>query len=369
MEQPRLLLRTFALLCLGLLALLPVPAARAGGGDPPPPPQAPHTPWYVSIHAIEVSYDDIATDAAMEKAVDLGFEGVRTDIFWSDIEPVRDQWDGAKLQYYTNYVSKARWFGLDPLIILSGAPGWAVDLYNTDKAAFWQEYEDYVAQVAAWVGDRVDNYQLWNEANHIPDPIDAADDWQLFARAGAVLDQSDPGAKKHVNVMANVPGWEDAVTDWIVHAGAHIHVIGVDHYPGTWSPVSATDWTPLDILIARINDPSDEWYGKEGMILETGYSSWAWLLADEYDQRDWINAALPAARAKINDNNLNNPYPIIGANFYQLIDTCTDAFDPANCRNNDPVFGQGIEAHFGIIHSNFSEKVGYGALKNQLQQF
>lgn len=360
----------FPLTPILVAALLLIPGiALAGGGNPPPPPPAPHTPWYVSIHASEVSYNLATTDAAMAKCVDLGFEGVRTDIFWYDVEPTRDQWDNGKLQFYTNYVSKAGWYGLDPLVILSGAPQWAIDLYNSDKNAFWAEYEEYVEQVVLWVGYGVENYQMWNEANHIPDPIDAGDDWQLFVRAGQIIDQLDPGSKKYVNAMANVLYWEDAVTDWVNLAGDHIDVIGIDHYPATWSPVPATDWTPLDTLIARINNPADAWYGKEGMVMETGYSSWAWLIADEYDQRDWINAAMPVIRTKINNNNVSNPHKIIGGNFYQLIDTCTDAYNPNNCRSNDPIFGQGIEAHFGILHSNLSNKVGYNALKSQLQQF
>lgn len=361
--------RALALLTL-LFALPGVPElALADDGNPPSSLRPARTPCYVTIHAGELGYDLNKADQVLKKVVDLGFEGVRTDVFWFDIEPTRNHLDKSKLRFYTSFVSKVRWFGLDPLIILSGAPQWATRLYNQNKAAFWIEYEQYVREVLLWIRDRVDNYQLWNEANHVMDPIHAQDDWQLFYRAGSLVKALDPSAKTYINVMADLAGWESAVTSWLHKAGAYVDVIGIDHYPGTWTCCSWTDWGPLDTLIRKINTPGTSWYGKEGMVMETGYSSWAWFIADEYDQRNWINQSIPAMRARIDNNHRNNPYRIVGVGFYQLIDTCTDAYDPKNCWSHDPIFGQGIEAHFGILHSNYSKKVGYRALQYQISKF
>jgi len=355
-----LTLRKIATLALLASALVAGKAADAGAA----------TPWYVTIHAGEVKYDLARTDSVFQKAKDLGAKGVRTDIFWFDIEPTRDVWNTPRLQFYTSYVSKALAWGLDPLMILSGAPQWAKDLYSSDKPAFWAEYEEYVEQVVLWMGDRIQNYQMWNEANHSADFVAAGDDWQLFSRAGAKIDALDPTATTYVNVMADLLGWESAVTGWMQSAAKpYIDVIGIDHYPGTWACCSYTDWSPLDTLTRRINTAGDAWYGKKGAILETGYSSWAWLIADEYDQRDWINQSLPVVRTKINTNNSTKPYKIVLAGFYQHIDTCTDINNSNNCLTSDPIYGQGIEAHFGILHSDLTKKVGWSALKSQIALF
>lgn len=312
-------------------------------------------PWYFALHGVEVGYDLDTTDDAFAQAVALGAAGVRTDVFWYDVEPERDVWDEGKLLFYTSFVSKALAWGLDPMMILSGAPGWAIDLYEQDPAAFFAEYEAYVTEVVLWIGDRTTRYQLWNEANHLIDPIDASDDWQLFARAGAIVRALDPGAILFVNVYSDLLGWEAAVTGWVEQAGDAIDVIGIDHYPGTWACCSYTDWAPLDVLAARINDPGDAWFGKQGAVLETGFSSWAWAVADEEDQRTWINESLPVVRQKMRANNQSQPNPIVLGVYYQLIDVDTG--------------GVGPEAHFGVLHSDLSPKLGTSDLGAQIALF
>ena len=155
--------------------------------------------------------------------------------------------------------------------------------------------------------------------------------------------------------MANVIGWEAAITDWVERAGEYIDVIGVDHYPGTWACCDNRDWGPLEILIRRINDPDDPLYGKLGAVMETGYSSWAPVVADEVRQRDWINESLPRMRALVADANAQQDFGIVLGNYYQLIDVETD--------------GVGQEAHFGILHSDLTHKVGYDALRAMLATF
>jgi hypothetical protein len=325
----------------------------SGDDDSTPPANSFH--WYFSLHATEVDYDLVQTAAAFEQILMLGGSGVRIDIFWYDIEPQQGQWDQAMLDYYDAMVTLARDMDVEPMIIISNAPDWAVDLYGSDPTTFWQRYEIYAQRVVDLVGDRVSHYQLWNEANHLIDPFASTDDWQLFARAGAIFRSSDPGCVLYINVMANLLGWEDAVTDWVIHAWDYIDVIGVDHYAGTWATVPYDDWGPVDTLLARINDPADPWYGKQGAMLEAGYSSWALSIADENDQRDWINEALPSLRDRVAEAAATQEHSIWVGNYYQLIDVDTD--------------GVGQEAHFGILHSDGTAKVGYDTLQKQISLF
>ena len=311
--------------------------------------------WYFSLHAGEVHYDLGETAAAFDQILALGGSGVRIDIFWYDVERHQDLWDPEMIAYYDAMVSLAVDRGIEPMIIISNAPQWAVDLYLSDAESFWTEYQDYAQRVVDLVGDRVSHYQVWNEANHLIDPFAAADDAQLFLRAGPIFRDSDPGCVLYVNVMANLFAWEDAVTSWLTEAGEYIDVIGVDHYAGTWDTAPFSDWGPLDTLLARINDPTDLWYGKQGAMLEAGYSSWAAALADEEDQRRWIDEALPALLARIEAATASGQQSIWLGNYYQLIDVDTD--------------GVGQEAHFGILHSDLSPKLGYEALRTQIATF
>jgi hypothetical protein len=339
-----------AAISLLVVSASPFLFGRAGpvlGKGPVPP----SVPWYVSIHGVEVGHDLVRAAEAFDQVIDLGFAGVRTDVFWYEIEPVRGQWNRDMAIFHMRYVQLARARGLDPLVIFSGAPGWAVDLYRVDKAAFWLEYEDYVRCVLRIVSREVDTYQLWNEPNHIIDPIDAEDDWQLIARAGQLVRDLDPTARTSVNAMANLSGWEQAIDDWVTNAGAFIDVIGVDHYPGTWACCTAADWGPFEILLARINTPGDLWFGKQGALMETGFSSWAWPFADERDQAAWIAEAMPEIRLRIDASGGQ----IAFCNFYQLIDVDTG--------------GWGQEAHFGIVHSDGTPKLGYPLLKDELSGF
>ena len=332
-------------------------ATDAGVDAPPadatPPDAGAAMPLFVTIHAAEVNFDITFANQAFQEAVNLGFTGVRTDIRWWQVEPTRDQPDATNLQFYSDYFDAAIAHGLEPMIIFSSEPGWASDLRNQDAAAFWDEYEEYVRDIVGAFGARADHYQLWNEANHLIDPIPSSDDHLLFSRAGAVVRADDPTATTYVNVMANVVGWEAAVTDWVTQAGTFIDVIGVDHYPGTWCCISWEDWTPFDTLVTRISNPSDAWFGHRGAVIETGFSSWAAVVADEDDQRDWIATSLPVLRQKVEAAEAANPGSIALVGYYQLINA--DA----------PV----QEGHFGILHDDLSPKKGYSALQTELAQF
>ena len=55
-------------------------------------------------------------------------------------------------------------------------------------------------------------------------------------------------AQLWVNAMADDPLWHRAVDGWRLRRH-HIDAVGIDHYPGTWTLSSWTDWAPLDRLL------------------------------------------------------------------------------------------------------------------------
>lgn len=312
--------------------------------------------WFFSIHASEVEYRLDRARLAFEEVIALGGIGVRTDVMWYDVEPQQAQSDSARLTFYRDYCQLARSLGLKPLIIFSNPPEWARILYNSgNHEAFWSALESYVRLTTLLVRDHVDHYQLWNEPNHLIDLVAEVDDAELILRIGQIVRELDPDAMLSVNAMANVLGWEESVTRWLEGASEVIDVIGVDHYPGTWACCSFSDWAPVEILARRINEPSDSWFGKRGAVMETGYSSWAGIIADENQQRQWILESLSALKILLDRLNTLNDHQIIFGNYYQLIDVDTEDI--------------GQEAHFGILHSDLSPKVGYQALMTQIGLF
>lgn len=311
--------------------------------------------WFFSIHASELNYDLNRARAALNEVVALGGVGVRTDIFWYDLEPQRGVTDAGRLAFYQGYLLLAQELGLKPLVILSGAPGWAVDLYRTNRALFWTSLESYARLVALIARDTTEHYQLWNEPNHLIDPIGEADDGELILRLGLIMRSFDPTAMLAVNAMCNVLGWEESVDRWLQAARGVIDVIGIDHYPGTWAGLSFTDWTPLQTLSRRINAPDDLWYGKTGAVMETGYSTWAAIVADEARQVAWVNESLAALRDLVGIFNRERPHKVLFGNYYQLIDVSTS--------------GVGQEAHFGVLRSDLQRKPAFTALTLQLSQF
>ena len=328
---------------------------------PPPSPPVPMWglegfPWFFSIHSFEVDSDLATSLQAFDEVITLGGSGVRTDILWREIEPTRGVNDVNQINFYTDYFRSATERGLTPLAILSNPPEWAISLYRSgQRDEFWAVYESYVRLSVLAIRDYVDHYQLWNEPNHLIDIVSEEDDWELIHRAGVIIRELDPTAMLAVNAMTNILNWEDSVTRWIQLAGDEIDVIGIDHYPGTWACCDYSDWTPLETLIERINDPADVWYGKAGAVMETGFSSWAFAVADEGSQETWINESLTRLHSIIEEANRTQENRILFGNYYQLIDVDTD--------------GIGQEAHFGIVHSDFTHKQGYFALQSQLQLF
>jgi hypothetical protein len=313
-------------------------------------------PWFISIHAGEVQYSINITKKAFQIVKDLGIKGIRTDIFWSDIEPNKDQWDSNKLNFYKLYFETAKEFHLEPLIILSGAPKWAYHLYEFfNREEFWNRYAIYTKKVLEYFGNISTKYQLWNEVASMHDPILGEDLLKLFTVPGSIIKEYNKNYTTFINIEI-FPMWDGTLTSWLLVAGKYIDVISIDYYPGTWSPVSWTDWSPLQLIIERINTINDPWYGKYGAIMETGFSSWNSILANEKDQKLWIEQSLPAARKLVLDN-LNNQtqkFKIILSNYYQLIDAGGNSWELPE------------EHHFGILHQDLSPKLGFSSLKKEI---
>lgn len=314
--------------------------------------------WGCNLHpeAPDACYNITKACEAFEYIANLGCRFVRTDFCWYDLEHTNNNWNESMINWYNEYINAARTYGLDVLVILYRYPQWSVDLYNSNKTKFFEEFEEYCAKVASLYGDRIYYYQLWNEANHpTADPIAAEDDWKLFYYANRGLALYDSNYKSIVNILCNTLGWEDDLNNWLSNAKESIDIIGIDHYPGTWTATGYDDWYPLDALINRITNPTDPCYGKEGAIMETGYSTYV-IGHAEPQQQDFINTALPIIKDKVKAHNRNHTNKIILANWYELIDSNSGG-------------GGDIEYHFGVLYTDRAKKPAYEDLAYQIKTF
>jgi eight-cysteine-cluster-containing protein len=351
--------------------------AYKGAPIKPPPPK--HTNknifrWSINLHPEDVHYNIWDTKKALGAIEYIGAQMVRFDIAWSDIEPVQGRQDAAKWKFYEDLVSAAQSYGLEPIVVLARQPQWAINLYRNNPAAYWNACKGYIKAVACRLGQSIHYYQISNESNTPDDPINAGDDWKKFAGIRDVIASCDRDFETIVNVYSNWVEWEPALTDWLKRAGKDIDIIGIDHYPSTFTFTSGAEWFPLDRLISRINDPNDAWYGKKGAIVETGYSTWSGMNAHgEWDQQNWIdNYAFKTIMNKVKANNQNPAaFKIVFANFYELYDQnsgswfCPDrwwfgcSFDIKGLAND----------HFGILHTDGTEKTAINSLKNYIDVF
>lgn len=371
-----------------LVLVLCTPAHSAavgmGAGAAGTTTSAPLPPWFFSMHGGDVGYNMTVAKHAFGLMLDLGGKGVRTDMFWADIQPTAPTagqppvWNEERIQFYVDYYSTAKGMGLEPLVILSGAPDWATRLYqsNATRQAFWDAYKVYATKVVSITNTLkppAKYFQLWNEVNAVAE----LDFWfagcGLFGIAGEVVHTMVPGSTTMINVMADIPLWNEALTNWLTCAGGAIDVIGVDHYPGTWSLDAWYDWDPLEVVLKRCNTQGDLAYGKKPAVLETGYSTWLPSLFNDAAQVRWLNTSLPALRAMVEDARILE-HPVWLLNYYQLQDGY-QAPDGTHVKGHGPRPGaaSGIpeEAHFGVTLDapGFVKKPGYAELKKQIAAF
>jgi len=216
---------------------------------------------------------------------------------------------------------------------------------------FLKEAEEYTEKIASEIGDEVYYYQLGNEPNHALDLIYWLDGPKYIKALYTGINLSDDGFETAVNFFVDPPHdspgpwlWTDSVISYLNSVGDCIDIVGIDHYPGTWSLEPYDSWYQIDVLF-NITDK----YGKKVAVMETGFSTWEPFMHSEQDQRQFINTALPAIREKADSSGKE----LIFVGWYELVD------------EENPSVPLPQEYNFGILHSDLTPKLGYNDLKQQ----
>jgi hypothetical protein len=238
------------------------------------------------------------------------------------------------LAWYRAFLNAASAYGLKCMAVLSTPPIAVLRLGRSEKLQCWCRF---VETVAAELGTQCNGYQLMNEPNNPVYKFFALEDVpSAFVRGASIVRSVNPEATVSINVTMELWGWRTYLADVLRLSGRSIDIVGVDHYPGTWTVgIRQNRWNEViqiaDIIAsAPVGSP---WFNRRLAIIETGFSTNA-IMRDQERQSEYFQNLTRVAknlkRKSVGDGVL------LGV--YELCDGDSSAwFDP--------------EAHFGVLNS------------------
>jgi hypothetical protein len=285
----------------------------------------------VTYHPEYHSFQAGTAIRCIEAAAALNVEYLRSDVRWSAVLPDGETPNQDAFGWYRSFFGTARTYGLQPIIVLSSPPRGVRHLPNTELLQRWQIY---VEQVVLNLGDLCNIYQVLNEPNN---PIYAIFDKETLPKAIIVASQSIKAnvtdAKIVVNFLVDIPRWRQEAERLLFKTGTSIDVVGIDHYPGTWTIGPTRGWGCGIKMLSKIDPtkPETPWYGRKLAIAETGYSTNVPILRGPREQEHFFRDL---------DQNLQHlgtlREALLFVGFYELCDSDSRAFlNP--------------EAHFGLL--------------------
>lgn len=173
----------------------------------------------------------------------------------------------------------------------------------------------------------------------------------------------DNNFKTIVNVIPDADAlWFSRLDFWCKEAGSYIDILGIDHYPFTWSVPDG--WSCLSLLLSKTNNPNDACYGKSAAVMETGYSTF--LPNRIAVQSTFIKTSIALTlRWVVTYANTNLKYGVSIGCWYKSIDAIP------NILKWEP--GMIVESNFGIMYgwggSDWTTKPGYADLKDAIGQY
>ena len=306
-------------------------------------------PWYQNFHAG-------SANRCLSEIASLGATYVRSDVRWSDVIPDGITPDKSAFAWYQAYFQAARkWYGLRPLIVLSQPPAIVKNRYGNDPQMLLKSWNYYIEQVVIYLGDLCEHYQVLNEPNNpVYSIFSQQQNGAAISSAATIIRKQVPQAQIIVNFLMELWDWKSFIEDLLRTAGDSIDIIGLDHYPDTWTFSWQSNWDAVTDLLTEIKSsgPQSIWHDRTLAILETGYATNVAWLRDDKEQVKYFQRFGQALRTF--DASPSPSLTLVG--FYELCDADSSAFlDP--------------EAHFGLLRSDSLErKPAFGEVR-QLCRF
>lgn len=288
----------------------------------------------------------------IDEAIDVGAKLIRFDVFWQDIEPTEGILCQTNLNRYKRAVEYIVQRGVKPIVIIgTGYPKWLLDMVRKHRSIeyilFNKAYE-YAYTVARFLKPYVDIYQLGNELNHPLDPLPSRLKIVFLKAINKGLTDASNDSTRVMNIIVDVFGWKNFLQRVLVEAKDSIDIIGVDHYPKTWSLTPYEDWRILKSIHNAVKR-----YGKTIAITETGFATELRVLNKIVLKRDLEQAIFIDVVSKAIMHMLHD-IPLQFIIWYMLWDE-----DPVSC---EPTGGLGW-CGWGILRSDFTKKPGYFVLR------
>jgi CDP-paratose 2-epimerase len=218
--------------------------------------------------------DHAAVERAVEALAELPIRHVRTSISWCDwLRDGGEEWYAWLLPKLTEAANVLPCFLYTP-------PALGLMPKTSSPPRDPQAYGEFVEMVLRRHPDRFPYVELWNEPNNYIEwdwTIDP--EWTIFAEmiAGAARRASALGVQSVLGGMSPFdPNWLDLM--FKRGALAHVDVIGVHGFPGTWEAV----WEGWDVHVDRVREVIARHEASQRIwVTEAGYSTWA---HNEYGQ-------------------------------------------------------------------------------------
>jgi hypothetical protein len=158
--------------------------------------------------------------------------------------------------------------------------------------------------------------------------------------ASETIKQHNPDAQVAINILAGLWAWQSDLLEIVRESGSAVDIVGLDYYPGTWTPSPESDaanWNELTDVIAKARKTrTSPLHNRRFGIIETGYATNLRCFRSEQHQVGYFRTLGDALR-RMDTSIGTDGLRLIG--IHELTDSDTNAFlDP--------------EAHFGLLASD-----------------
>ncbi|MBV9157828.1 MAG: hypothetical protein JO097_16305 [Acidobacteriaceae bacterium] len=276
----------------------------------------------------------------------LGAGWLRTDLRWRNILPDGKRRNPAAISWYRAFLQAAQTVGLKCMLVLSSPADIVLSQSSSARLESWRRF---IEIVVAEFADCCETYQLMNEPNTpVYGFFSFKDSANAVVLAASIIHSVQPQARMAINVNMDFWGWQNYISKLLRSCRDSIDVIGLDHYPGTWTVGWNDRWEEVLQLAHMISSatPGSDWYQRKLMIMETGFSTNCFG-RDQTRQKQYFENVIRVAR-RLKQISTSNA-PLLG--IYELSDSDTSAWlDP--------------EAHFGLLTSDMAPKSAFRTVQH-----
>lgn len=290
--------------------------------------------------------------ASLEAVARLGIGWIRTDLRWHQILPDGMQPDRRALDWYRAFLRAAAECGLRSMVVLSTPPKAVLRQDGSARLISWNRFVETV--VSDDLGAHCGVYALMNEPNNPAYRFFSLEEGATALVQGAsIIRSAHKQAKVAINVTMEFWGWRRYLTEILRLSGRAVDIVGLDHYPGTWTVGLQNRWAEVVEIADRVASAprGSPWFGRRVAIMETGFSTNAPMRDEEQQSKYFENVASVVARLP---RSAGGDGAVFG--IYELCDGSSSAWlDP--------------EAHFGLLTSDLQPKRAFATVAQIVASF